>query len=153
MVFSKEDKQAIAFLERKLPALRQTGYKITSPRTPTYNCIAWAAGDTSTWWWPTGKYWPGQVPKVATLSAFVMAYSLQGYEVCDARDLEAGFQKVAFYVGPDGLVTHAARQLCDGLWTSKMGPSFDITHTLEGLEGLSYGKIAAVLRRNAGQSN
>jgi hypothetical protein len=42
---------------------------------------------------------------------------------------------------------HAARQLTDGTWTSKLGREIDITHTLPGLEGGEYGRIAMYMRR------
>ncbi len=33
-------------IEDCFPQIAQVGYSITSPQTPRYNCIAWAAGDT-----------------------------------------------------------------------------------------------------------
>ena len=39
-------------IEAAFPALVGTGYFVTSPATPEYNCIAWAAGETDRWWWP-----------------------------------------------------------------------------------------------------
>jgi len=40
-----------------VPRLTATNYRATSPATPEYNCVAWAAGDTQHWWQP-GVYWP-----------------------------------------------------------------------------------------------
>jgi hypothetical protein len=37
-------------LEALFPRLRGTAYRITSPASEVYNCIAWAAGDTEHWW-------------------------------------------------------------------------------------------------------
>ena len=51
-----------------------------------------------------------------------------------------------------GKPTHAARQLGDGRWTSKLGKEVDITHTLVGLEGPVYGQVAAYLRRPLGEA-
>lgn len=39
-------------LEELFPGLRETEYTLTSPEDRGYNCIAWAAGDLSRWWWP-----------------------------------------------------------------------------------------------------
>jgi hypothetical protein len=39
-------------LEKLFPALLGSGYQVTSPRDEAYNCIAWAAGDTTDCWWP-----------------------------------------------------------------------------------------------------
>jgi hypothetical protein len=69
------------------------------------------------------------------------------------RELEHGVEKVAIYVDCDGVPTHAARQLADGTWTSKLGEWEDIQHdTLEAMEdredlGLGYGKVGLLLRR------
>jgi hypothetical protein len=149
MELSKEDKVSRREMEQQFPLLQRTGYTLTSPQTKKYNCIAWAAGDNTKWWWPLSAYWPSQVPPVSTLAAFTMAYGSVGFNQCELRDYEPGFTKVALYVGPDGLVKHAARQLPTGQWTSKMGKGFDLTHTLEGLEGNLYGRVALVLKKIA----
>jgi hypothetical protein len=39
------------------PNLTERNYRITSPPSLEYNCVAWAAGDTDHWWQP-GVYWP-----------------------------------------------------------------------------------------------
>src|SRR5437016_4446298 len=117
------------------PHLQSEGFAETSPATRAYNCIAWAAGFQDDWWWPEGfSHWPDQAPRELTLAAFCAAFQRLGYERCDAADVEAGFDKVAFYVLA-GEPTHAARQLPNGSWTSKLGEDIDITHTLPALEG------------------
>lgn len=53
---------------------------------------------------------------------------------------------------PDGSPTHAARQLPDGTWTSKLGKDVDISHdSLDGLSGDRYGTPALILRRREGE--
>lgn len=128
------------------------GYRITSPQDRIYNCVAWAAGDTQRWWWPLPPYayWPPHAALAETLQAFVEAFSTLGYEVCDNRHYEDGFEKIALYVNADGMPKHAARQVGDRKWTSKLGKSFDVEHTLDGLEGAKYGTVALVLRRPFG---
>ncbi|MEB3192904.1 MAG: hypothetical protein VKL42_21385 [Snowella sp.] len=39
-------------LELRYPNLRNSGYLLTSPKIPNYNCVAWAAGETNSPWWP-----------------------------------------------------------------------------------------------------
>jgi hypothetical protein len=126
----------------------------TSPAVRRYNCIAWAAGNDSRWWWPDANnigYWPPTIPREETVAAFVSAYALQGYTQCIDGALEPGFEKIAIYgltVGSDLVPTHAARQLADGRWTSKLGNCEDIEHdTLEGLNGPRYGAPVCYLRR------
>ena len=61
-------------LKAIFPGLRTTSFRATSPADPIYNCIAWAAGDTSAWWWPLDDirrfYWPANAPREITLAAF-----------------------------------------------------------------------------------
>jgi hypothetical protein len=51
-----------------------------------------------------------------------------GYAPCAGDELEAGLEKVALYADEHGEWTHAAPQLPDGWWTSKLGPEEDILH-------------------------
>lgn len=142
----------ISALEKLFPALRTSNYQITSPRTPNYNCIAWAASDTTLWWWPDNQnvgYWPVEVPREETVTAFVEAYGLLGYSPCNSSDYEEGFEKIAVFTNDQGKPTHAARQLASGHWTSKLGKSEDIDHEkVEDLCGSTYGTVAAILKRS-----
>jgi hypothetical protein len=136
-------------LETIFPSLAREGYAATSPASTEYNCIAWAANRTDTTWWPDplgAGYWPGGVSRVETLEAFYQAFESIGYFRCTDGRLEAGFEKVALYA-LGGQPKHAARQLTDGRWTSKLGRYLDISHTLGGLEGPVYGQVTGYLKR------
>src|SRR5262249_11353698 len=62
-----------------LPRLTADNYRITSPASPRYNCIAWAAGRTDAWWWPTaGWEWPSDAPREVSLPAFLAAFVTLG---------------------------------------------------------------------------
>lgn len=138
----------VAQIEGLFPKLKPSGYKLTSLRTPQYNCIAWAAGDSANFWWPDPPgYWPPGVPRQRTMAAFIAAYATVGYAPCADGTLEIGFERVALYADGNGLPTHAARQLVNGRWTSKLGKLEDIEHELVGVEGDSYGTVAQYLRR------
>ncbi len=83
------------------------------------------------------------------LAAFMAAFGTLGYEPCANGALEHGFEKVAIYQSPNG-VTHAARQLSTGCWTSKVGRLEDIEHASPAeLEGGIYGQVAQYMRRPA----
>lgn len=127
------------------PGLAKTQFEITSPYDENYNCIAWAAGEQSFWWWP-GRFWPKDVPPAETRLAFIKAFATKGYEQCDSPDLEPGYEKVCLYERL-GRPRHAARQLPDGTWSSKLGMRNDISHDLNGLTGKLYGKPALFMRR------
>lgn len=138
-------------IEKIFPNLLVHGYSITSPLTTEYNCIAWAAGDTEAWWEPDPLYlyfWPDGIPREYSLDAYVYAYETVGYTVCQRPELADCCEKVAIYVNPNGKPTHAARQLNNGRWTSKLGKLEDIEHnTLEGLYGQTYGAVAVFMKR------
>jgi len=46
--------------------------------------------------------------------------------------------------------THAARQLENGRWTSKLGELEDIEHDLHHLASGAYGAVVQILKRPAG---
>ena len=132
------------------PNLTSANARPTSPVDEDYNCIAWAAEDIARWWWPDAMgqaFWPSDVQRAVTLDAFVQAYGLQGYVEEVDGTLEPDKQKVAIYTDTGGKPTHAARQLPDGWWASKLGPSFDIEHEFHALDGPTYGNVARILAR------
>ena len=137
-------------LEQYFPDLGHTAYRRASPATAEYNCIAWAAHDQGQWWWPDvmGQgYWPPGAAREETLQAFEEAYGTLGFTRCESQDFESGFEKVAVYA-KKSVPTHAARQLPDGRWTSKLGPLEDIDHdVLDAVEGDLYGEVALLLKR------
>ena len=139
-------------IESAFPRLRLEGYSITSPEADDYNCIAWAGGDTARKWDPdltSGRFWPDSVPRTLDLESFVQLFAVKGgYSPCDSEAIEEGFEKIALFVGLDKEVTHSARQLPSGAWTSKLGDWEDIEHkSLSGLESACYGRVARILRR------
>ena len=139
-----------ANLQQLFPQLQAAGFQITSPIDVSYNCVAFATADTSRWWDPNNPdgFWPIGVNRDDTVEGFVALFVSLGFEVCNDSALEDGFEKIAIYGYPTGAFAHVARQLANGIWTSKLGELEDITHTtLESLSGLHYGMVARFLRR------
>ena len=105
------------------------------------------------WWWPSPgrtsrSYWPPGAPREVTLAAFIEAFRLLAYRECDDGSLEEGYQKIALYANASGMPTHAARQLPDGAWTSKLGVLEDIVHaTVNDVNGDLYGAPVQFMRR------
>lgn len=62
--------------------------------------------------------------------------------------LEEGLVKVAIYADEEDIPQHAARQLADGRWVSKLGDLEDIEHTtLDALEEGVVGRVRLYLQR------
>src|SRR5947209_7045820 len=119
--------------DRDFPNLRKLGCKKDSDPA-YYNCIAFVVGDYRRKWWPgeyhpfwSLDYWPKGAPLEETLAAFAKALSTVDppYEPCPDGELEAGIEKIAIYA-LNGVVKHAALQLADGTWKSKLSGHEDI---------------------------
>lgn len=108
-------------------------YVITSDQTTKYNSVAWAIGgirEKDRWWSPCpGYFWPADLSKNENLDTYVTLFKRHGYIAVKGNDvsLEPGYRKVALFTTSDK-VTHVARQLRDGCWTSKIGNWHDILH-------------------------
>jgi len=139
-------------IDAHLRGQRISSFRVTSPPSRDYNCIAWAAGDTRHWWWPDVDadddtlFWPPGVPLEETVDAFVAAFATLGYTPCSRDEAEAGFEKAALFARA-GVPTHAARQLPSGRWTSKSGLREDIEHDLHAVSGEKYGAVVRLLKR------
>jgi hypothetical protein len=129
------------------PRLTDINYRVTSPASPQYNCVAWSAGDILHWWEPH-VYWPTPVaPGENGIGVLDQAFRSLGYIECDDDSLEAGFEKVALY-GSVLYWSHAARQLPTGKWTSKLGKMEDIEHnTPDDVTGGAYGEVVQLMKR------
>ena len=77
----------------------------------------------------------------------MQAFATLGFIPCDDDTVEAGFEKIAIYVNSQGKPIHAARQLHNGRWSSKLGREVDIEHALVGLTNSEYGSVAQLLKR------
>jgi hypothetical protein len=139
--------------KEEFPNLRPGEWHQSSEPDPKYNCIAFAAGRTDVYWWPDpfpdllNDYWPLGLSREESVDALAELYRSFGYEPCADAGLEVGYEKVAIYANGTE-PTHAARQLIDGRWISKLGPQEDIEHdNLHCLSGPCYGQPVLFLRR------
>jgi hypothetical protein len=136
-------------LEDDFPLLASGDYCVTSDKDVRYNCIAWAVGDISNFWYDLeirGYYWPPGVPSADTLDGWIGVFRLHGYAEAESAELEPDYEKVAIYAGPEG-PEHVARQKASGAWTSKMGKGHDIEHPLNALEGDLMGTVVRIMKR------
>ncbi|MBK5247291.1 MAG: hypothetical protein JJE49_08515 [Peptostreptococcaceae bacterium] len=151
--------EIMRFLRQAFPKLSQDkDFKVTSKDTPVYNCIAWAYNLDNRWMWPnTGEYlfldgvhyWPSDEILDCDVSNFIEAFMLKGYECCENSDFEPNYRKIALYVKPETTeCTHAARELSNGCWSSKLGKSNDIQHgTADTIENDAYGKVYCYMKK------
>jgi len=69
---------------------------------------------------------------------FIRAFEALGFQRCETAEVEG-----------DGHVTHAARQMPDGRWSSKLGTEQDIAHELEALDGGDGSRLVSSATRAA----
>lgn len=139
-------------IDTAFPHAVSEGYRETSPQDRKYNCIAWADEINNRFMWPAkyGFYWPQGILNEESLNAFIDLYQSSGYQKFSPQTevFDPEYIKVAIYVNTQGTPTHAARQLLNGKWTSKLGPYKDIEHeNLKALEDSDYGTVGIILRK------
>ena len=141
----------ITGLNALFPNLRNEGFTVVGSQSDLYNCIAYAVGDTSQWWDHTPqRYWPVYATRSERIESLIEVFAGLGFEQCHDSQVEEGYQKVALYE-EQGVWTHAALQMPNGRWRSKMGEGPVIEHlSLESLSGGPYGDATTYMRRVAG---
>ena len=134
--------------------LRAEGFTVVDPPSDRYNCIAYAAGDTSKWWDHTPRrYWPPYATRSPSIESLQEVFAGLGFGECDDGSLVAGYQKVALYED-DGEYQHASIQMPNGAWRSKMGPGPVIEHrSPESLSRGIYGNATTFMRKVVNLNN
>lgn len=132
------------------PRLTRTNHRVVGRSTPQYNCIAFATGEVTRWWWPSETsdcYWPPGVARKETVQAFVAAFATRNLLPCDDPGRPTETEAVAIYA-LDGVPTHAARRTRNGRWMSKLGGCLLIEHEHESdVTGPLYGAAVKFLCR------
>lgn len=138
-------------LRRLFPKLFGGQYRLMSGRTKRYNCLAWAAGENNIWRQaPPDGMWPIGILDDGSVESAIQFFETYGFTptTLDDVSVEPGVIKIAIY-GDDEGYTHAARQLTNGKWTSKIGKLQDIEHdTLDALSSKAYGQVVQIMRKN-----
>jgi len=138
-------------LAQAFPKLPEEGYEIISEPTKKYNCIAYAANDISDWWGTVEEqqHWPDYATRSERMESLIEVFAGLGYQRCQDSGLESGYEKVALYE-EQGAWKHAALQMPNGRWRSKMGEGPLIEHrSPESLAGGIYGEPTTCMRRPA----
>jgi hypothetical protein len=144
-------------LEEDFPGLIDSEYEVKSETDPQYNCVSFAVGDLTHFWYDdkhaNGYYWPPGTPSADTMDGWLKVFSDHGYRETNDVSFEQEFEKVAIYSRTElprkiERPQHVARQKASGRWVSKMGPGKDIEHsTLAPLEGKLYGRVVKIMKR------
>lgn len=139
----------VAWLNALFPNLRRDGFTVVGPQSDLYNCIAYAAGDASQWWAHIpGRYWPSHATRSERLESLIEVFAGLGFEQCHDSQVEEGYQKVTLYE-ERGAWTHAALQMPNGHWRSKMGEGPVIEHpNPESLSAGPYGDATTFMRKS-----
>jgi hypothetical protein len=113
-----------------------------------YNCISWACSRNDVRFWPNLSefIWPSNLPNIEHIDSFVKLFKSIGYDICNNGNLEYKFEKICIYE-KNACPKHAARQLTNGWWTSKLGPLNIVEHTIDALDGGVYGEITTYMSR------
>ena len=130
----------MVFNAEAFPNLNDANHRKIGDRSDQYNCIAWAAGRRDQWWEAQDDplpgrvyYWPENAPPDDRVTSLIVAFESIGYSICDDGSLVDGVEKIAIYARAGREVyEHAARQLENGKWTSKMGELEVIEHDAPG---------------------
>ena len=130
------------------PNLTTENFETVAPPSDDYNCIAYAANDTGKRWdYHLGRYWPPWATRSSSMQSLKEVFAGLQYEECNDGNHEAGYQKLALYEA-GGAAQHAAVQMPNGRWRSKMGPGPVIEHdSPESLSGGMYGEPTVFMRR------
>ena len=98
-----------------------------------------------------GVYWPPQIPLEDTLDNYIGAFETIRFSRSTNASLALNLEKIAIFRDNYGSFMHAARQLANGNWTSKLGVHEDIEHgSLAALEDEDYGYVCLIMQRPCG---
>lgn len=126
-------------------------FRINSPRTSVYNCIAFALGLTDRWVDPSvnipGHWWPPlQQSDPYSDKSLIEVFEFFGFTECEDNNIEDGYDKVALF-GNDDVWKHAAKIVDENLEHSKFGNCWDAYHKPESVFGPVYGYIYTYMKR------
>lgn len=122
-------------LRSTFPGLTQPNVWITDNPTQTYNCIAFSLLITNRW-----------INPPQPLSQFQVLYNSYSHPTLAAGTAQARIDGWATPPGGPGIaaMTHGSRVTTSGmagLWESKLGSSYRITHGRPELTGALYGRV------------
>lgn len=141
-------KQKTTMTSSHFPNSFASPFLITSQEDDRYNCVTWSMNDTKRWWdWEEDAFWIEGIPQDGKLTTFEKLFNKLGFEICFNEEYEIDYQKIVLFSVDGTHCMHVARQLKNGNWTSKLGVSHDVEHTLVAMEGGIYGDGVVFMKR------
>jgi hypothetical protein len=136
------------FVDKSFPNSLLEPFKITSPETASYNCLAWALNDTSKWYENDDDYyWFEGIEKNNTLETIQKIFVNFGFIKTENTEYQVGIERIALFSKDNIECTHLARQQDKDQWTSKLGSSYDVNHTLKSIENGIYGNVVIIMEK------
>lgn len=117
--------------------------------SPHYNCISHTLNIKNKWSWPksvdSDNYWP--ISNISeTIDAFDEFYEYHGFTKTNMNKIYLGKNKIVLYsIGE--IPKHAALQIKDDLYESKMGRGEIIRHDPFDIENSIYGNIVRLYEK------
>jgi hypothetical protein len=105
-------------------------------------------GDTENWWEADEDYlWLNNLDFDNTLSTTELFFQHFGFETIDKPNFKNGLEKIALFSDDGIYCSHVAKQLSPNRWSSKLGISYDVSHTLKSMENGIYGDVVMILQK------
>ncbi len=135
--------------EKSFPNSFKEPFEITSPKTSEYNCLAWALDDNTKWYESDDDYyWFNGIARNNTLNTIQAIFENLGFQRTDNIEFQLGIERIALFSKDNDECLHLASQIDNDKWTSKLGSSYDVIHSLKSIENGIYGKAVVFLERS-----
>ena len=110
---------------------------IPNTKDDNYNCVGYSLEINEFVSHHIGRYWIDSIERSGSINNLIKVFEYFGFERSDSS-VEEGYKKIVIY-GNRGFASHAAIQLDDIWYQSKMGEYEICKHKLEAIEGILYG--------------
>lgn len=82
---------------QNIPKPSREGFEIVEQPSDQYNCIAYATGDLSKWWYHNEvHYWPNHAARSNTIESLVKMFTGLDFEQCSDGSVEDGYHKTRY---------------------------------------------------------
>jgi len=141
-------------IEKSFPNSYKEPFEITSSETPDYNCLAWALNDNSKWYESDDDYfWFNDIARDNLLTTIQKIFENLGFHQTNFAKYQIDYERIALFSIDNNECSHLARQIDEDKWTSKLGSSYDVNHSIKSIENGIYGNAVIFLERKLNTDN